>query len=700
VSGDARSLVVGAKGGVCPFPGFKSYNLLRTDTFKGRDEQVVELARMIMGNRLTVIDGASGEGKSSLLHAGLAPLLLREGIVLAMAEPGGTDPIGEIVESILPRVNLLGRDLTHLAQWLVKFNGDTPDSPLGEVRAVLRDVLQMVEDFSGPSSSNSRPVEIFKGGPLWTWLAVPGSPDSLVTDCLSEGEAAGPVSDWTVADILRLAERQPAPDEWRSPPANADALRDAQAIAHERLRDAIGERIETDPGFSLVLIVDQFEEVFVQYGKTHGAEGAAARRYLVRDAFLEFIQALYEDPRIPLRLVLSLRKEHYADLPRSMPRLPSLSDNSFHLFQLSTDDARQALAQLIPIDPTSREPVDLKEWPDLLDDIVGSIEEQQEPNKIDATILSSVGRFLWERPVPDTHESRTIVERAVDAQVRPALEIAQGSAIASVACLREAFEMLDMLYVREADGSGRRRPVDIENMLTVGWQRSETLRPRIRHHLERFRLIRTKRQSGGLYIDIAHERLIDVLTNLRQEWSDRLGDPREFSAALDRFRETLRDHPFGDSGDQSSALSPRAIEVLHDNSDRLQLSDYAAASLMTALLMNWPAEEVLRDQLIEIYAWLRAASRKATALQPDVTKYLSDDALSAEHVPITWLDPLTTALRDSVLRTGQRQQIVEWLVASAPAIHTVASERLIDWGKAAHEIADTIASSNAGGSRP
>ena len=61
-----------------PYRGLQSYERRHAKLFFGRDEQVEELAAVVETNPLTVVVGASGTGKSSLVKAGLLPYLQPE----------------------------------------------------------------------------------------------------------------------------------------------------------------------------------------------------------------------------------------------------------------------------------------------------------------------------------------------------------------------------------------------------------------------------------------------------------------------------------------------------------------------------------------------------------------------------------------------------------------------------------------------
>ena len=58
-----------------PYPGLRPFRREETDIFFGRDEQVDELLQKLQHGRFLAVVGASGSGKSSLVHAGLISAL-------------------------------------------------------------------------------------------------------------------------------------------------------------------------------------------------------------------------------------------------------------------------------------------------------------------------------------------------------------------------------------------------------------------------------------------------------------------------------------------------------------------------------------------------------------------------------------------------------------------------------------------------
>jgi len=65
-----------------PWPGLDSFRSIDAEFFRGRDRDRDDLLQEIRRARLVTLYGASGLGKTSLVHAGLSPLLAGEGLFL------------------------------------------------------------------------------------------------------------------------------------------------------------------------------------------------------------------------------------------------------------------------------------------------------------------------------------------------------------------------------------------------------------------------------------------------------------------------------------------------------------------------------------------------------------------------------------------------------------------------------------------
>lgn len=58
---------------ICPYTGLRSFTEEESLYFKGRDKQIDQISVLLEKNKFLMVTGASGEGKSSLIYAGLVP---------------------------------------------------------------------------------------------------------------------------------------------------------------------------------------------------------------------------------------------------------------------------------------------------------------------------------------------------------------------------------------------------------------------------------------------------------------------------------------------------------------------------------------------------------------------------------------------------------------------------------------------------
>src|SRR5215510_11301948 len=58
---------------ICPYTGLRSFTEEESLYFKGRDQQIDQITSLLELNKFLMVTGASGEGKSSLIYAGLIP---------------------------------------------------------------------------------------------------------------------------------------------------------------------------------------------------------------------------------------------------------------------------------------------------------------------------------------------------------------------------------------------------------------------------------------------------------------------------------------------------------------------------------------------------------------------------------------------------------------------------------------------------
>ncbi|MEU8278500.1 hypothetical protein AB0C08_29795 [Microbispora bryophytorum] len=137
----ASASTPGASGtawaGGCPYQGLEPFGPAQAGLFYGRGQATARLTAMVTAPResgLIVVIGASGEGKSSLLHAGLLPELTAPALAptaLSAASAGGPGGGAEWVPVTFTPGQ---RPLQELATQLAVRCGADPDAVLAELR--------------------------------------------------------------------------------------------------------------------------------------------------------------------------------------------------------------------------------------------------------------------------------------------------------------------------------------------------------------------------------------------------------------------------------------------------------------------------------------------------------------------------------------------------------------------------------------
>jgi hypothetical protein len=98
---DAQPLTLDVEN---PWPGLAAYDEASRKFFHGREREALELLRLIRLAPLTALYGKSGLGKSSLLQAGLFPLLREQHFLPVYLRidfsEGATDPLEQVARRL------------------------------------------------------------------------------------------------------------------------------------------------------------------------------------------------------------------------------------------------------------------------------------------------------------------------------------------------------------------------------------------------------------------------------------------------------------------------------------------------------------------------------------------------------------------------------------------------------------------------
>jgi hypothetical protein len=108
----------------CPYRGLGAFTADDAAVFVGREDEVGKLREMVRRQALVVVTGPSGVGKSSLVNAGLIPLLRDEGWAAGSFRPGGM-PVHALARA-LAAVPAPGRPPTvaEVGEWAALIRSD------------------------------------------------------------------------------------------------------------------------------------------------------------------------------------------------------------------------------------------------------------------------------------------------------------------------------------------------------------------------------------------------------------------------------------------------------------------------------------------------------------------------------------------------------------------------------------------------
>lgn len=595
-----------AGGAECPFPGPTSYNYDGQKLFFGRQNEIATLASMIMSRRLTVLTAGSGEGKTSLIHAGLTPLFLREGLEVVVVEPGWAGPLAEIAHRALPRLLIEQAPAVRLISALIAKIGG---------RQTLRDAREYCQGLSRTErqpflagEDASRPLHLLDGGALVTWLRDPLIADKYLETAMLANAPSGAVWPGVDAPLTKVVEfSRRLGTEGARAHSIAASLSASELFA--RIKVAVGRRVAADEDFELVFVIDQFEEIFTQFRS--GAELASdpsSDALHQRDELMTFVE-LMRDERWPLRIVLSLRKEHYTDLQIVLADVEALSAATYHLGPLTTAQAAQCL--LGPKDWPRGRPSEVQ-----ANAVAAALSSSD--GAVTPTLLSVVGEWMWRLPNLQGYPAADLqasIPTAVDDFVTRAFGAEGRRPALSGLDEQEALDMLEDLIVR--DGAFERRgSVPAERLIAANFRVPE-LREHLLRELHRRRLVRRETRLEKEYVEVLHEQLIKSFQRRRENL-------RRSSRSITRLPELLDDLRGEARGRVrlKRQLDKDLRGVLSANIDRIRLPPALGARTLLRMLA---APDLTSDETHQ-----REGEASSPQRLRQVIRRLADDAAALE----------------------------------------------------------------------
>jgi hypothetical protein len=653
-----------------PYKGPLSYEIEDAEYFFGRDAESDLLLARILSSRFTLLHAQSGAGKTSLLNARVLPGLEQHGWTAFRILPRGNPSDAVRVGVLLGLLPPPAAECLAVDRLLALYWGPGEDP-------TLKDILRRFDEGIRQPEPRRRQALL----PIESGVEVKAA-------ALSFRGLVRPLFLRLLRATLEISQYDehlhallPAAPEIREDmPASQlrGILNDpAAAAAHERLladlyipapslteffanlRERYG-RLRTQ--FCLVLILDQFEELFTLFTDSSGEPGKQLWR--LRWEFIDQFGGLYQaGAALPIRYVISMRDEYIAQLDAIRRFVRDLDASSFHLSFLEKEQARLAI----------REPAKLFHY-DYSEECYQNILEVlvREDRFVEPAPLQIVCEKLWRERAraaePGDGDGVRVIPRALlpEGGTRKILESFFDEVLESFAPAdrTEVLELLEPLVTE----SGTRNIVARDSLVRAAF-RDPRRRRELLDKLALARVVRIERRLGGQFVEISHEFLIaSILAKIRDVLTANpdYGRLRWAIRALERFKYVEF------RADASHVLGRQLFEALHDFRENIdwQDGDWATELMLRSAVICKAPQEVLRE-------WAERYRRSGHQPEPDAMAILTESRMqrggalltleelaiiSAQDASGFSASQIEFVLRSEIRRAGDRNRplIVRW----------------------------------------
>jgi len=566
-----------------PYKGTASYQVEDRDFFFGRAADAERLLARVLSARFTLLHAQSGAGKTSVVNATAIPELERRGWTPVRILPHN-NPVasarGATLLSVMPspQVELAAIDRVIAA---------IPD-------AAELTIDQLLATYDSLRLSDPRRRSLIS--PVCAAEGTAASPDVTqpVVPCFSRLlRSTIDVEAFSshIAAVRQGGDANPFPDD---PIDGSTPLRQVREIIGS---DDFAARYKTllaylDPPspklwpfllnllevygarrsqFALILIFDQFEEIFTRFVDPGTAVHTTTELpdWRLRYDFFEQLKEVYcgrlADGELPsIRFLISMRSEYVAQLGPIQEFAPEIDQSRFHLKLLSKEGALDAI----------RRPASIYDYgytEDCYRRIVSDL--LKEDRYVEPAHLSLICEKLWaekDQPV-ETGGSAAQTARVIDLDIYDVkLKGAKGILRAFLRDYldglptdddrNESLELLDPLIT----GTGTRNIVERRQLVNVPF-RDAMRRQMLLQGLVDRTIVRVEVRLGGSFVEITHEFLIPSIHEAMQDILFRDGDYLRLKDAL----QTLRGAGHSVGTDLEGVISRGAFLALHAQSRKV-----------------------------------------------------------------------------------------------------------------------------------
>jgi hypothetical protein len=572
-----------------PYRGPDTFELRHRDLFFGRSAEGRVVASMIASEPLSILTGASGTGKSSLLKAQILPTLIERGWCAIYAHPQGA-PLEALREELLAQAIPDPMLEVEAIEALLR-------ASQGELEA--EDPLSAFERwFHDLSVVDPRRHELLEigGGPKISRYP-------LIVRLLAGLRSAPHI----IEQVATLAAYDGACDldETSSLAAVRGYLEQAARGREKLLRlltagsQSLGELAEriwlgwAQPLglLGLVFVLDQAEELYTSFGVTQMEGAMALHDWRLREALFEQVRGLTAvTGQRPLRFCFSLRPEWYAFLRISLGQAaPDESKGAYFLARLGRESAREAIEEPARVCGGGVDEEAIRY-------VLEKLSEETDRHEVDPFLLAITMHIAWQSAGEETPPSRRIQEshvRSITGDEAGEGSLANG---AMHRLLNRAFTGLNRGQIYDVIGilsslfnEDRTRRIVPQNELVDRPLRDRARLLELLDRLQAEGLVRRFNRGELTLVEVRHERLSQPVF---EELSAQQGaeDAGGGEVAPGRFRSFLN----------------RALTLL-TTFEGARLEAYVSAGLEDDLLPAW-ANQSLRSNYEDV-AWDPAAAR-------------------------------------------------------------------------------------------
>jgi hypothetical protein len=627
-----------------PYKGPESYQVEDADLFFGREAETGQLLARILASRFTLLHAQSGAGKTSLLNARIISGLETRGWNAYRILPQN-DPIESIraatFQYILPSPRA---EQFAVERALLALAGDRDDLRLSELlelydRLEVRNPLRraLVGRVSVPSSIVGKADEINLVDPYFCRLLRSCIEVEIFGEHLAAVQQAAHTTphpnstisaDTTVSELISLLNSDDFVSSYNKLVNELNVPSRELRVFFEHLVDTYGRRRTR---FGLVLILDQFEEMFTRFidpGVTvtefvrelpdwrlrwelfDQLEDLCVNESRRSDGAASESAEIISSP-LPIRYVVSMRDEYIAQMDPIRRFATELQDSSYHLKLLEKTQAEEAI----------QEPAQIFGYT-YQDECFTRIIQQltKEDRFVEPAHLQLVCDKLWNvkgrelagTQGPEDEAGSLLIQEEVFESLGETKGILKSFFTDFLEDLdtesrQEILEMLEPLVTR----SGTRNIIERDHLINARFRDSKK-RKKLLDLLVNHTIVRVEPRLGGYFVEITHEFLIAPVL-------DAMAEAVRKDVEYARFRTALRtlERLYGSSiAGTSPLLSQEVFSILNRCQAAINWDGWSAELMLRCAILYGAAREVLEAWLVAFKSFeTQSSATSAAALE-------------------------------------------------------------------------------------